>query len=94
MAANGWSLREIYRTLATPGTNRLRDAHAALDSTVRAAYGINANEDTLAFLLALNLELADKEATGVQLTPPGLPVPAGEAEEFVSKDCVLTLSQG
>ena len=32
MAANGWALRELYRTLEPPGANRLRDAHAALDS--------------------------------------------------------------
>jgi len=88
MAANGWSLRDLYRTLETPGTNRLRDAQAALDSAVRAAYGMEENEDTLAFLLALNLELANEEAKGVQLTPPGLPVLAGEAAEFMSKDCV------
>jgi hypothetical protein len=93
MAANGWSLRDLYRTLETPGTNRLRVAHAALDAAVRAAYGMNATEDTLAFLLALNLELADKEANEVRLTPPGLPVPAGEAEEFMSKDCV-TVREG
>ena len=55
MAANGWSLRDLYRTLETPGTNRLRDAHAALDSAVRAAYGMKEGEDTLAFLLRLNL---------------------------------------
>ena len=59
MAANGWSLRDLYRTLETPGTNRLRDAQAALDSAVRAAYGMKESEDTLAFLLRLNLELAD-----------------------------------
>ena len=59
MAANGWSLRDLYRTLETPGTNRLRDAHAALDSAVRAAYGMKEKEDTLAFLLRLNLDLAD-----------------------------------
>jgi hypothetical protein len=35
-----------------------------------------------------NLELANEEAKGVQLTPPGLPVLAGEAAEFMSKDCV------
>ena len=93
IAANGPSLRDLYRTLETPGTNRLRDAHAALDSAVRAAYGMNANEDTLGFLLALNLELADKEAKGVQFTPPGLPVPAGEPTEFMSKDCV-TVREG
>ena len=38
MAANGGSLRELYRTLEPPGTNRLRDAHAALDAAVRAEY--------------------------------------------------------
>ncbi len=30
--------------------NRLRDAHTALDTAVRAAYGMSATEDTLAFL--------------------------------------------
>ncbi len=35
--ANGCSLRDLYRTLETPSANRLRDAHAALDSAVRAA---------------------------------------------------------
>jgi hypothetical protein len=93
MAANGWSLRDLYRTLETPGTNRLRDAQAALDSAVRAAYGMKATEDTLAFLLAQNLELADQETKGKPITPPGLPVPAGEAAEFMSKDCV-TMSEG
>ena len=93
MAANGWSLRDLYRTLETPGTNRLRDAHAALDSAVRAAYGMKGAEDTLAFLLALNLELADKEEKEKPITPPGLPVPSCEAAEFVTKDCIQALSQ-
>ena len=31
MAANDWSRRDLYRTLETPGTNRLRDAQAALE---------------------------------------------------------------
>ena len=43
--------------------------------------------------LALNLELADKAAKGVELTPPGLGVPAYEAAEFMSKDCVA-VSEG
>ena len=93
LAANGWSLRDLYHTLETPGTNRLRDAQAALDSAARAAYGMSATEDTLAFLLAQNLELADKEAKGEPITPPGLPVPAGEEAEFMSKDCV-TVREG
>ena len=71
MAANGWSLRDLYRTLETPGANRLRDAQAALDSAVRAAYGMKDGEDTLAFLLRLNLELAAAEERGGQSCHPG-----------------------
>jgi hypothetical protein len=88
MEANGWSLRDFYRTLETPGDNKLRAAHATLDTAVRAAYGMKANEDILAFLLKLNLELADKEAKGERITPPGLPSSITKPAEFVSKDCV------
>jgi len=88
MTTNGWSLRQLYRTLETPGANRLRDAHAALDSAVRAAYGMNPDEDPLAFLLRLNLELADKEAKGQTMTAPGLPASAANAPGLVSADCI------
>jgi hypothetical protein len=88
MQSNGWSLRDLYRTLETPGANRLRDAHAALDSAVRAAYGMRQDEDPLAFLLRLNLELADNEAKGQSITPPGLAVASKEASEFTSSDCI------
>jgi hypothetical protein len=88
MAANDWSLRDLYRTLETPGTNRLHDAHAVLDSAVRAAYGMKDSEDTLAFLLCLNLELANKEAQGRPVTEPGLPATAPEKEQLISPDCV------
>ena len=36
-------LRALYRTLELPGANPLKDAHAALDAAVLAAYGFNAN---------------------------------------------------
>jgi hypothetical protein len=88
MQANDWSLRELYKTLETPGENRLRTAHAALDTAVRAAYGMKASEDILAFLLKLNLELADKEAKSEAITPPGLPAFVPKPADFVSKDCV------
>jgi hypothetical protein len=68
--------------LTRPGINRLR-----------TAYGMNASEDSPAFLLALNLELADDEAKAKPITPPGLPVPANEAAEIVSKGCIQALSQ-
>ena len=88
MDANGWSLRELYKSLETPGENRLRTAHAALDAAVRAAYGMKPDEDILAFLLKLNLELADKEAKGEAIMPSGLPAFVPEPESFVSRDCV------
>ena len=88
MDANDWSLRALYKTLETVGTNRLRDAQTALDTTVRAAYGMKPDEDILAFLLQLNLELADKEAKGEAITPPGLPAFMPEPQSFVSRDCV------
>jgi SAM-dependent methyltransferase len=88
MQGNGWSLRELYRTLETPGENPLRDAHAALDTAVRAAYGMKEKDDILAFLLKLNLELADKESKKESITPPGLPSFVPKPADFVSEDCV------
>ncbi|HWV99166.1 MAG TPA: DNA methyltransferase [Candidatus Acidoferrum sp.] len=87
MAANGWSLRELYRTLETPGANRLRDAQAALDSAVRVAYGMNDTEDPLTFLLRLNLACAEKESKGEPIEAPGLPIPFPK-EAFVTTDCI------
>ena len=51
-------LRALYRTLELPGANPLKDAHAALDAAVLAAYGFSAKKDLLAQLLALNLDVA------------------------------------
>jgi hypothetical protein len=88
MVANGWSLRDPYRTLETPGTNRLRDAQAALDFAVRAAYGMKEAEHTLAFLLRLNLELAEQESKARPTTPPGLPAWIPDGESFVTLDFI------
>jgi len=86
MAAHGWSLRELYRTLDEPGDNPLRTAHARLDTAVRAAYAMPKPADPLAFLLALNLELAAKEKAGDPITPPGLPLKDGKG--FITGDCI------
>ncbi len=88
MGANGWSLRELYKSLETPGENRLRTAHATLDTAVRAAYGMKPDEDILAFLLKLNLELAETEAKGERITPPGLPPNYPDPRELVTEDCI------
>jgi hypothetical protein len=74
--------------LETAGDNKLRDAHAALDSAVRTAYGMKEKDDILAFLLKLNLELADKESKGESIIAPGLPSFVTNPADFVSRDCV------
>jgi len=35
-------MRALYRTLELPGRHPLKDAHAALDAAVLAAYGFDA----------------------------------------------------
>jgi hypothetical protein len=88
MAAHGWSLRDLYRTLDEPGDNPLRTAHARLDTAVRTAYAMPKPADPLAFLLALNLSLAAKESTGEKITPPGLPLAEKERAAFITEDCI------
>jgi len=92
MQSNGWSLRDLYRPLETPGANRLRDAHAALDTAVRAAYGMKEKEDPLAFLLRLNLYLADLESNGQPITPPGLPASIANPQDFATSGCIQPAS--
>ena len=86
MAKLGYSLRALYRTLEEPGANPLREAHTRLDTAVRAAYAMPKPADPLAFLLALNLDLAAKEKAGEPITPPGLPLKDGTA--FITEDCI------
>ena len=92
MAANDWSLRALYKSLDTVGTNRLRDAHDVLDAAVRTAYGMKPDEDILAFLLQMNLSLAAAEDRGQTILPPGLPAFVPEPDTFVSRDCVRVTS--
>ncbi|MCB1089606.1 MAG: hypothetical protein KDM63_21380 [Verrucomicrobiae bacterium] len=88
MAKLGYSLRDLYRTLEEPGANPLRDAHAALDAAVRAAYRMPKDADILQFLLDLNLACAAKEAAGDPITPPGLPLPPEDHAAFITDDCI------
>ncbi len=88
IAANGWSLRQLYRTLDEPGDNPLRTAQARLDTAVGTAYGMPAKADPLSFLLELNLACAAKEKAGGKITPPGLPLPDKEHYIFTTGDCI------
>lgn len=88
MEENQWSLRDLYRTLDLPGKNPLRDAHENLDTMVRAAYGMKANADPLAFLLNLNQELAQREAAHKPVVGPGLPPTIDDQKQFITYDAV------
>ncbi len=81
-------LRGLYRTLELPGANPLKDAHAALDTAVLAAYGFSAKRDLLAQLLALNQQVAAKIEKGSPVTAPGVPKNYPDAQKLVTTDCI------
>ena len=81
-------LRALYRTLELPGANPLKDAHAALDTAVLAAYGFNAKKDLLAQLLSLNQQVAAKIERGEPVTAPGVPKNYPDAKKLVTEDCI------
>jgi hypothetical protein len=81
-------LRALYRTLELPGANPLKDAHAALDAAVLAAYGFTAKADLLAQLLALNQQVAAKLERAEPVTAPGIPADFPNPETLLSEDCI------
>lgn len=86
----GESLRDVYRTAEKPGSNVVKDAHAALDDAVRSAYGMQKETEITAFLSELNQELARIEEKGGHIVGPGLPrVAAKSAEQLVSTDALV-----
>ena len=81
-------LRALYRTLELPGANPLKDAHAALDAAVLAAYGFSPKADLLAQLLALNQTVATRIERAKSVTAPGIPPAFPNPETFVTEDCI------
>jgi len=82
-------LRALYRTLELPGKNPLKDAHAALDEAVLAAYGFAAKKDLLAQLLELNHVVAAKEKASEAVTAPGIPATYGpDTSLLITEDCI------
>ena len=77
-------LRALYRTLELPGANPLKDAHAALDAAVLAAYAFSPKADLLAQLLALNQQVAAK----LERAAPGIPAGFRKPESLVTEDCI------
>ena len=71
-----------------PGANPLKDAHAALDTAVLAAYGFSAKKDLLAQLFALNQQVAAKIERGEPVTAPGVPKTYPDPKKLVTEDCI------
>lgn len=88
LAAMEGGLRSLYRTIDLPGKNPLKDAHAALDAAVLAAYGFSARQDILQQLLDLNHQVAALIVAGKDVTPPGVPPGYAKPAQLVSKDCL------
>lgn len=89
MDENGWSLRDLYQAAEVAGPHPLKDAQAALDAAVDAAYGKPADQEPTEFLLEMNLALAEDEAAGESIQGPGLP--AGydlKDPRWFSTDCI------
>ena len=80
-------LRAVYRTLELPGSNPLKDTHAALDAAVLAVYGFSPTGDLLAQLLDLNLIVARHIAANEPVTAPGIPPGLANPERLVTSDC-------
>lgn len=73
MKDNGWSLRDLHQAAEVPGAHPLKDAQAALDDAVRAAYGMPVDQEGTGFLLELNQLVAEDEAEGRKVQGPGIP---------------------
>lgn len=86
-AAHPPSLRALYASIAGSAPHPLKDAHEALDASVRAAYGVNEREDPLEFLFRLNRSCAAREAKNEPVLGPGLP-PAISSRAFLTDDAV------
>jgi len=85
---NDTNLRELYRSLETPGRNPLRQAQDALDEAVRQAYEMRESQNTLQFLFELNQEVAEMEANNEVIMGPGLPPSVECPENFITDDAV------
>lgn len=73
MEKNQWGITDLYNKFFTEPASQLYNFHAKLDALVMQAYGFNAKDDILEKLLALNLELAQKEQQGETVIGPWAP---------------------
>ncbi|MBW4533425.1 MAG: hypothetical protein KME09_05760 [Pleurocapsa minor HA4230-MV1] len=64
MSKKQWGITQLYNTYFHEPASKLYQLHQQLDKLVMQAYGFKTDDDILAKLLELNLELAAKEKRG------------------------------
>ena len=64
MEKKQWGITQLYNAYFHEPASKLYQLHQQLDKLVMQAYNFKSNDDILAKLLALNLELAEKEKQG------------------------------
>lgn len=87
------SLRDIYRTMETPGKNELNELQDKLNKAVLDAYEFGTpksllSSDNLQMLLNLNLKCYTLECEGVTLISPGLPEFIINSSNLFSEYCI------
>lgn len=86
LAESKGGLRDLYRLLELPGRHPLRDAHHQLDMAVYDAYGMEAKENILGFLLNQNQVISEALRVGKQAKGPGVPASYSKCG-LVTMDC-------
>lgn len=81
-------LRALYETISLPGKSPLKEAHAALDKAVLAAYGFTSKKDLLEQILALNKSVAERIYAGAPVVDPGIPMGYPDPAALVSCDAI------
>ncbi|MBG1258946.1 DNA methyltransferase [Nostoc commune] len=74
MDSKQWGITTLYNKFFDEPTSQLYKLHGQLDKLVMQAYGFNPSDNILEKLLALNLELAEKEKQGESVIGPWAPV--------------------
>jgi hypothetical protein len=70
MEQKQWGITKLYNAYFDEPASQLYKLHKELDALVLQAYGFSPDDDLLEKLLALNLELAEKEKSGEAVVGP------------------------
>ena len=73
MEKRQWGITQLYNQFFNEPTSQLHKLYAQLDALVLQAYKFSPSDDLLAKLLALNLELANREEQGLAVVGPYAP---------------------